>query len=280
MRTGINNNSKYVPGFNSSLDKSKLKKSKPVLKTGFKTAYDSNYEKYLSNINESDLKHMNTMNINGKNFHLLENIKKDSEDLESSMQKKERIKVDKEMTTEQKLLEHIKEESSQQNTLRNTITSNNSRNNFSFRNNNIFRFEKRGSKNKQFFTSKDENQLNLFKLSDRQIYNLENKMKTNPEFLKNIKFFDRESFEKRNYLNENKHLSGNRSVSVNSITNNNNNLSINNKMNTYIIIVNDKKDKILDPKPKIEDIKEENEKISQVSNLKDNPQPFGRISFI
>jgi hypothetical protein len=281
MRTGINNNSKFVSKMNSSLDKSKKKGSKPILKEGFKTAYDTSYEKFLSNVNESDLKHMNTMNINGKNFHLLENIRRESHELETSRQKEEKNKKGKEMTAEQKILELINEESSQHNTLRNTLNSQNSRNNFSFRNNNnLFRFEGGNSKNKQFFTSKEEfNRLNFMKLSDRQIYNLENKMKTNPEFLKNIKLYDRETFDKKNFLNENdKNFSGNRSVSVtnNEITNNNHNVNINNKMNTYIIIVNDKNEKKMVTQPEIEDIKEEDEKSVKVSN-KNDPEPLGKL---
>ena len=246
MHTGINNNSKYISALDQSLDKSKKRGTKPVLKSGFKQVYHNSYEKFLSNINESDIKHMNTMNINGKNFHLFETLNNESQEV----QVEERIRQARERTAEQNILEHIKEESSQQNTVRNTLNSQPSRNNFSFRNNN-FRFDtsKNKSRQKEFFTSKnDANRMHFFRNSEKHIYHLEHKMNTNPEFLKKLQFADKESFGRKGFYDEHGAEARRQSLNVtnNEITNNNQNVQISNKMNTYIFIVNDKKKGPLD----------------------------------
>ena len=245
MRTGLYNNSKYVSGLASSLDKSKKRSSKPVLKAGNRTAYESSNEKFVSQINESDLKHMNTMNINGKNFHLFESIKNEQGENNPINE----IINNKERTAEENVLEHIKEESSQQNTLRNTITSNRSRNNFSFRNNNNFRFDPYPKANTNaFLTSKERTKNHLLpRESDRRIKEAQGKMNTNPDFVKKFKINDMDSLKKFNLESlvsvKDKISLANKSISVtnNEIIKNNNNLSINNKVSNYIIIVNDQK---------------------------------------
>lgn len=247
MQTGINNNSKFVSLQGTSLDRSKLKGSKPVLKSGFKPVYNNSYEKFLSNVNESDLKHMNTININGKNFHLLESLRPHQP---HEAAHKEQLRLAKEMTAEQKILEHIKEESSRQYTLRDTVSKYASHNNFSFRNNPNFRFDANKRREPQFFTSKDgANQLQFLRPSEKHIYKLEQKMNTNPEFLKKLQLAEADAFTKKAFLQENRGakeppMAKRQSLSVtnNEVTNNNHNVKISNKMNTYIIIMNDQKD--------------------------------------
>ena len=48
MQTGINNNIKLTNNFRTALAKSRKKTAVPLLKSGFKTAYHGNLEKFLT----------------------------------------------------------------------------------------------------------------------------------------------------------------------------------------------------------------------------------------
>ena len=224
-----------------SLEQSRSKVNKPVLRSGFKTAYDSTYEKFLSDINESDLKNMNTVkNINGKNFHMFQSIRRSEDPPQKETEK---------ISPKEIGLEKIKEESSHQYTIRQTLNSQPSRNNLSFRQNHPLRFDSR--QKKPFLTGTDSLDRRYFLRGNDPAetdFLKKHKMNSNPEFLKKLKLTERNfknirTMDDRVQSERDNLLSGKNSLSVtnNEITNNNHNVNINNKMNTFIIIMNDQK---------------------------------------
>ena len=174
MNTGINNNLKYTQGFNTNFNLKKKKSSVPLLKTRFKTAYQGNLESFLTNGYTNLMKNMDTMQVNGKNFHLFQTKKHD--EFISLVNKKN--KMNEEYTAEDGIMDHIREESIQ----RNTLQSGNSKKNPSFQN---FRLSEkpRKSRKNQFYTG------GIFGLnpnSNNQIFSFGNQRENSPNTYKNF----------------------------------------------------------------------------------------------
>lgn len=230
MQTGINNNLRLANQFKTALAKSRKKTAIPLLKSGFKTAYQGHLEKFLTNGDMDLMKNLNTMQVNGKNFHLFQTIKNEKVPIFPKIENK----LNEDHTAQDGILRHIREDSIQ----KLTMQSRQSKVKSSMRN--VPKEPNRG--NRRFFTG-DGVGLSFGKRTKRRVYTMDNDEK-NDRF---TRFYTKEPFgnftfqDDEQQSRQEKPKSASISVTNNEITNNNQNVRINNKMNTYIIIVNDKK---------------------------------------
>jgi hypothetical protein len=238
METGINNNFNFVPTFNTNLNRSKKKGVIPLLKAGFKTAYEGNYEKFLTNGDPNIMKNLNTMQVNGKNFHMFESIKNNNDiPFPEKMNK-----LNKDYTAEEGILEHIREESLQKNTIQSSTSKQNS--SFQFITN---KMSTQKNTKHRFFTGNGKMKFNFGASREQKVFNLQMDQDGNKN--SHQRFYTKDPFQKRSFKEDDIHnhqegfRSGSIGVTNNDITNNNQNVSINNKMNTYIIILKDENKK-------------------------------------
>lgn len=230
MQTGINNNLKLASQFKTALARSRKKTAVPLLKSGFKTAYQGNLERFLTNGDADLMRNLNTMQVNGKNFHMFQTAQKGNVPFLPALGRG----LNEDHTAEDGILQHIREESLQ----RQTIQSGQSK----FGSNMRSSRKPRDKGSHRFYTGNGlglafgkRTEQRVFTLNEpgqerrfRQFYTKE------PQA--NFTFNDEEPKSRQE-----PQQSASISVTNNDITNNNQSVSINNKMNTYIIIVNDKK---------------------------------------
>lgn len=238
MQTGINNNTARLANqFRTALAKSRKKTAVPLLKSGFKTAYQGNLEKFLTNGDMDIMKNLNTMQVNGKNFHLFQTIKKSGE-----VPLLKQNQMDENFTAEEGVLKHIREDSVQ----RFTMGSFASRPGSSMRN---LKGRQVHRKERRFLTGDGLLGLAFRGGPEAQVYQMQTEQTpasfqrfyTKKPFARNAFKEEEPSWKKEAGSKKEAGHSASISVTNNEITNNNQSVSINNKMNTFIIIVNDKK---------------------------------------
>jgi hypothetical protein len=148
-------------------------------------------------------------------------------------------------TAEDGVLEHIHEESLQ----KNTIQTNQSRKQTTFQTMKVNNFSRqsRPKKNRQFFTGEGLLGLKFNTKIKNENFTFTKENKNDSEPVKAKQFYTKGPSKRDYLLEDNENIETEKlktqsiSVTNNEITNNNHNVSINNKMNTFIIIMNDKK---------------------------------------
>ena len=239
LQTGINNNVPRDPRFNTELNSSKRKSAIPLLKAGFKTAYEGHFKEFLTNGDVDIMRNLNTMQVNGKNFHMFQTLRASKE----KSFEKNRGKRNAEFTAND-ILDQIREESQQRNTVQ-TVQSRKQMSSFQTMTAKDLPRQSRPQKQRRFFTGEGLLGLNFKRNPQQPVFTHKNKMNHEPVTVN--RFFTKDpntrpTFNEEQAKKEQERMkSQSISVTNNDITNNNHNVNINNKMSTYIIIMNDEK---------------------------------------